>query len=180
MIQNNRQNAHQEIDLIFKELLPARGMAERPAQIALSHKMLDAMLDDSIALCDAGTGMNQLAAVAAVGIIFPTLPAQMDTAVPQIPVAPDSLPAFIAHNRTFIPAVDTEIMAIEGALFRDGVLLVAIVTDEGASHLDSPPTKYSTEKKRLVYCSSCSSVRLSKWSESEGAEHRKKGPAMMS
>lgn len=51
MIQNNRQNAHQEIDHIFKELLPAQGMAERPVQVALSHRMLDAMLDDSIALC---------------------------------------------------------------------------------------------------------------------------------
>ena len=49
MIQNNRQTAHQEIDHIFKELLPAHGMAERPAQVALSHRMLDAMLDDSIA-----------------------------------------------------------------------------------------------------------------------------------
>lgn len=70
MIQNNRQNAHQEIDLIFKELLPARGMAERPAQIALSHKMLDAMLDDSIALCDAGTGIGKTYAYLVAGIVF--------------------------------------------------------------------------------------------------------------
>ena len=60
MIQNNRQTAHQEIDHIFKELLPAHGMAERPAQVALSHRMLDAMLDDSIALCDAGRESEKL------------------------------------------------------------------------------------------------------------------------
>ena len=59
MIENNRQNAHQEIDHIFKKLLPAHGMAERPVQVALSHRMLDAMLDDSIALCDAGTGIGK-------------------------------------------------------------------------------------------------------------------------
>lgn len=70
MIQNSRQNTHQEIDHIFKELLPARGMAERPTQIALSHKMLDAMLDDSIALCDAGTGIGKTYAYLVAGIVF--------------------------------------------------------------------------------------------------------------
>lgn len=70
MIQNNRQNVHQEINQIFKELLPARGMAERPAQVALSHKMLDAMMDDSIALCDAGTGIGKTYAYLVAGIVF--------------------------------------------------------------------------------------------------------------
>ena len=54
-INNNRQNAHNEIDRVFKVLLPARNMAERPAQVALSHQMLDAMLDGGIALCDSKT-----------------------------------------------------------------------------------------------------------------------------
>ena len=45
----NRQNAHNQIDHIFKDLLPVQGMAERPEQVALSHRMLDAMLDGSIA-----------------------------------------------------------------------------------------------------------------------------------
>ena len=88
--------------------------------------------------------VNQLAAVAAVGIIFPTLPAQMDTAVPQIPVAPDSLPTFIAQHCLIVPAGDTEVLAIEGAELGDWVLLVAEVAGEGVPHLESPPTKYST------------------------------------
>ena len=75
MKQNNRQNAHQEIDHIFKELLPARGMAERPVQGALSHKMLDAMLDDSIALCDAGTGIGKTYAYLAARLRLNTMPA---------------------------------------------------------------------------------------------------------
>lgn len=50
------EKAHEEIDYIFKTLLPQRGMAERPEQIRLCHSILDAMLDGSIALCDAGTG----------------------------------------------------------------------------------------------------------------------------
>ena len=51
-IKDNRQNAHNEIDHIFNDLLPAQGMGKRPAQIALSHQMLDAMLDKSIARKD--------------------------------------------------------------------------------------------------------------------------------
>ena len=45
------EKAHEEIDYIFKTLLPQRGMAERPEQIRLCHSILDAMLDGSIALC---------------------------------------------------------------------------------------------------------------------------------
>ena len=70
MNQDNRKNAHQEIDHIFKELLPAHGMAERPAQVTLSHKMLDAMLDGSIALCDAGTGIGKTYAYLVAGTVF--------------------------------------------------------------------------------------------------------------
>ena len=65
----NRENAHSMIDHIFKDLLPARGMTERPEQIRLSHRMLDTMLNGGIALCDAGTGIGKtyayLAAAAA-------------------------------------------------------------------------------------------------------------------
>ena len=41
------EKAHEEIDYIFKTLLPQRGMAERPEQIRLCHSILDAMLDGS-------------------------------------------------------------------------------------------------------------------------------------
>ena len=70
MNQDNRKNAYQEIDHIFKELLPAHGMAERPAQVDLSHRMLDAMLDGSIALCDAGTGIGKTYAYLVAGTVF--------------------------------------------------------------------------------------------------------------
>ena len=55
----NRQKAHAMIDHIFKDLLPAQGMAERSEQIKLSHRMLDTMLNGGIALCDAGTGIGK-------------------------------------------------------------------------------------------------------------------------
>ena len=40
-----RRDAHWDIDHIFKELLPAQGLPERPEQTALSHRMLDVMLN---------------------------------------------------------------------------------------------------------------------------------------
>lgn len=67
---DNRQNAHHEINHIFNDLLPAQGMGRRPAQIALSHKMLDAMMDKSIALCDAGTGIGKTYAYLVAGAVF--------------------------------------------------------------------------------------------------------------
>ena len=62
------EKAHEEIDYIFKTLLPQRGMAERPEQIRLCHSILDAMLDGSIALCDAGTGIGKTFALSLIHI----------------------------------------------------------------------------------------------------------------
>ena len=70
MNNNYRQNAHNEIDHIFKDLFPAQAMPERPEQIALSHRMLDAMLEDGIALCDAGTGIGKTYAYLVAGTVF--------------------------------------------------------------------------------------------------------------
>nr|WP_325259026.1 ATP-dependent DNA helicase [uncultured Oscillibacter sp.] len=70
MIYQNRQDAHKDIDHIFKDLLPLQGMPERPEQIALSHRMLEAMQDGGIALCDAGTGIGKTYAYLVAGIVF--------------------------------------------------------------------------------------------------------------
>ncbi|MCI8525307.1 MAG: ATP-dependent DNA helicase [Oscillospiraceae bacterium] len=67
---DNGRNAHNQIDFIFKNLLPAHGMTERPVQIELAHRMLDAMLRGGIALCDAGTGIGKTYAYLIAGIVF--------------------------------------------------------------------------------------------------------------
>jgi len=59
MQQTDRQNAHQDIETIFRKLLPENGMAVREGQIKLCHEMLDAMADNRIALCDAGVGIGK-------------------------------------------------------------------------------------------------------------------------
>ena len=70
MIYQDRQDAHKDIDHIFKDLLPDQGMPERPEQIALSHRMLEAMQDGGIALCDAGTGIGKTYAYLVAGIVL--------------------------------------------------------------------------------------------------------------
>ena len=54
-----RKNAHTELDHIFKTILPAHGMTERPEQIRRSHTKLDAMFENRIALSDAGPGIGK-------------------------------------------------------------------------------------------------------------------------
>lgn len=51
--------AHQEVEKIFRVLLPEQGLAVREEQIRLCHEMLDTLLGERIALCDAGVGIGK-------------------------------------------------------------------------------------------------------------------------
>ena len=51
--------AHQMVETIFRQQLPARGMAVRAEQIELCHTMLDALYNKEVALCDAGVGLGK-------------------------------------------------------------------------------------------------------------------------
>ena len=64
------EKLHQRIDHIFRDLFPASGMAVREERIALSHRLLDAMLDGKITLCDAGTGIGKTYAYLAAAFVF--------------------------------------------------------------------------------------------------------------
>ena len=67
---NKRETAHEEIEIIFREILPKNGMAVREAQIALCPSMLSTMQNNHIALCDAGTGIGKTYAYLVAGIIL--------------------------------------------------------------------------------------------------------------
>lgn len=54
-----QKKAHGEVEIIFRELLPAEGLNVREEQIELCHKMLDSLLYGKIALCDAGVGIGK-------------------------------------------------------------------------------------------------------------------------
>ena len=64
------QDPHEELDSLFNDLLPAEGMKRRDGQLALSHRLLDAMPDNDIVLCDAGTGIGKTYAYLAAGVMF--------------------------------------------------------------------------------------------------------------
>ncbi|MCI8285914.1 MAG: ATP-dependent DNA helicase [Firmicutes bacterium] len=54
-----QKRVHQEIEKIFRVLLPEQGLAVREEQIRLCHEMLNTLLEGKIALCDAGVGIGK-------------------------------------------------------------------------------------------------------------------------
>lgn len=54
-----QKRAHQEVEKIFRVLLPEQGLAVREEQIRLCHEMLDTLLGERIALCDAVVGIGK-------------------------------------------------------------------------------------------------------------------------
>ena len=109
-INNNRQNAHNEIDRVFKVLLPARNMAERPAQVALSHRMLDAMLDGGIALCDAGTGIGKTYAYLVAGTVFSRFRATSGLEIHPILISTSSIALQNAVRDEYLPLLSSVLM----------------------------------------------------------------------
>lgn len=65
-----QEQAHQEIDKIFRSLLPKYGMMIREEQLRLCHQMLSSLWDGQIALCDAAVGVGKTYAYLVAGILF--------------------------------------------------------------------------------------------------------------
>ena len=102
-INNSRQNAYNEIDRVFKILLPTRNMPERPAQVALSHRMLDAMLEGGIALCDAGTGIGKTYAYLVAGTAYSRFRAASGLAPRPILISTSSIALQNAVRDEYLP-----------------------------------------------------------------------------
>ncbi len=126
---NNRQNAHNEIDHIFKDLLPARSMAERPAQVALCHQMLNAMLEGGIALCDAGTGIGKTYAYLAAGTVYHRFRAASGLPVRPILISTSSIALQTAARDEYLPLLSS-------LLAEDGMIVQPLqaVIRKGKSH----------------------------------------------
>ena len=54
-----RRMAHEEVEEIFREILPQAGMKVREEQITLCHQMLSSLCGNKIALCDAAVGVGK-------------------------------------------------------------------------------------------------------------------------
>ena len=108
-----RKNAHTELDHIFKTILPAHGMTERPEQIRLSHTMLDAMFENRIALSDAGTGIGKTYAYLTAAIVYSH--SRLVDGLPFQPViiATSSIALQNAIVREYLPFLATEDLMME-------------------------------------------------------------------
>ena len=126
---DNRRNAHSKLDHIFRDLLPVYGMAERPAQVALSHRMLDAMLDGSIALCDAGTGIGKTYAYLVAGTVFRQLRASRKLASLPIVISTSSIALQDALIHDYLPFL-SRVMMGDGLLDKP----LRAVLRKGKSH----------------------------------------------
>lgn len=126
---NDRQTAHDEIDHIFKDLFPTQAMPERPEQITLSRRMLDAMLDGGIALCDAGTGIGKTYAYLAAGTVY----SRFQTASGQKP-----LPILISTSSIALQTAvrDEYLPFLSGLLLEDGQISrpIQAVIRKGKGH----------------------------------------------
>ena len=124
---DNRLKAHKLIDHIFQDLLPAHGMAQRPEQIQLSHRMLDAMQDGRIALCDAGTGIGKTYAYLAAATAASAFPTGQITR--PIIISTSSIALQNAVLTEYLPLLSCVLMA-------DGILTKPLkaVIRKGKSH----------------------------------------------
>ena len=111
---DNRQNAHNEIDRIFKVLLPARNMAERPEQAALCHRMLEAMLG-GIALCDAGTGIGKTYAYLVAGTVYSRFRAACGLERKPILVSTSSIALQTAARDEYLPLL-SDVLTEDGMI----------------------------------------------------------------
>ena len=126
---NDRQNAHNDIDHIFKTLFPAQAMPERPEQIALSHRMLDAMLEGGIALCDAGTGIGKTYAYLVAGAVYSRFRANSGLVALPILISTSSIALQTAVRDEYLPF-------LSGLLLEDGQISQPIraVIRKGKGH----------------------------------------------
>ena len=166
----NMQDAHSAIDHIFKDLLPAQGMVERPEQVALSHRMLDTMLDSSIALCDAGTGIGKTYAYLVAGTMFHRLRANSGLETKPVLVSTSSIALQNAIQREYLPLLSTVLIA-EGMITHP----LRAVIRKGKSHyvcderLEHRLAQVDLKKKNQAAAEALLSLR--EWLDADEAVH---------
>ena len=124
-----KQQAHDEIECIFRELLPQNGMAQRPEQLRLCHSMLDAMLDGSIALCDAGTGIGKTFAYLVAGIMLEKYRAAEGESRRPVLISTSSIALQNAIQNEYLPFLSSVLLA-HGLIDRP----IQAVIRKGKSH----------------------------------------------
>lgn len=145
---------HEEIEKIFRTLLPQNGLAVREEQIALCHIMLDALLKNSIALCDAGVGIGKTYAYLT-GCILLRKNAP-HSAVGSLPVV-----------------VSTSSIALQDAIIEEYIPFF-IPHFSGESHHPEAHPSHRAQRQRTV-CMRCPPCPASGSRERQEKEHRATG-----
>lgn len=124
-----RKEAHAEVDHIFRDLLPRNGMAYREEQVRLSHKMLDAMMNNNIALCDAGTGIGKTYAYLVAGIVYDHFRTSNGLIIQPLVISTSSIALQNAVKREYLPL-------LSATLLEDGIIHqpVMAVIRKGKAH----------------------------------------------
>ena len=86
-------------------------MAERPEQIRLCHSILDAMLDGSIALCDAGTGIGKTFAYLTAGILHGKCRAAEGKPQRPILISTSSIALQSAIQKEYLPLLSSVLLS---------------------------------------------------------------------
>ena len=104
-------------------------MAERPEQAALCHRMLDAMLEGGIALCDAGTGIGKTYAYLVAGTVYSRFRAANGLGRKPILISTSSIALQNAVQGEYLPL-------LSGLLLEDGMITrpLQAVIRKGKSH----------------------------------------------
>ena len=104
-------------------------MAERPEQMALCHRMLDAMLEGGIALCDAGTGIGKTYAYLVAGTVYSRFRAACGLGLKPILVSTSSIALQTAARDEYLPL-------LSDVLTEDGMIVQPLqaVIRRGKSH----------------------------------------------
>ena len=154
-----QKRAHEEVEYIFRELLPKHGLAVREEQLKLSHEMLDALWGDQIALCDAGVGIGKTYAYLVACIMLEKYK-QRD----------GSIAGCSIHNRSAV--ISTSSIALQEAVRQEYIpFLSRILLEE---NLIRVPLKSMVRKgKEHFVCDSRLELRLSAISDKRKNKEQK-------
>ena len=130
-----QKRAHQEVEKIFRVLLPEQGLAVREEQIRLCHEMLDTLLGERIALCDAGVGIGKTYAYLVACVLMRKYSILMER---------NSLP------KQHPVVVSTSSIALQKAIL-SGICSVFIKSFGRTGHYSDTASGSGTERKR-TFC----------------------------
>lgn len=138
------KKAHGDIEYVFRKLLPQHDLCVREEQIQLSHQMLDTLLENKIALCDAGVGIGKTYAYLTACIImrkYASVIGQFSTC--------DNRPVTIS----------TSTIALQKAIMREYIpFLSRILQEDGMIHV--PIQAVLRKGKEHFVCDNRLEVRL--------------------